>query len=481
MSTKKTKTPGKAGVVFTYILVLACLIMGWVLPMYDGDKMLISYFASIINGAIGQTIIPVEGFFANVYAGATTVLFGAEVAIMNWALLIYAVATVLGVIALIPVLFGKKACKGFAGLVEYIAIFGFVVYSFFYLATLGGALDFAAFNLNLFIAIVGTFAAVILQGWITKKGSGVIKFFIFLFSSVSLLFLFDVAELIPALEFLGESSCGYLMFNSFTEAPGAMLGAIGGEFIVILGAYANLILFAGTFINWLCDCLSLVTNSNKAGKVVSLIRYLITTLAGIVAIVATFVIGDAPFISDYILVGTQFLLFIIACVRVKKHKKIKQAELQAEAEDEDDEEEVVAVEEPAVEEPAVEEETVVEQDPSTQVIVPIIVPTPAQEPTTVQTSNEQIVQNRTVVYNVQNVYNGPTDVFMNSLTDEEKIEFHGTFILKNKGNFPFLPEYEIGGNNKDFFSAIFIYLGKFRNVLSSNLMNKIYIHLNLLR
>jgi len=480
MSTEKTKTPGKAGVVFTYILVLACLILGWVLPMYDGDKMLITYFASIFNGAIGSAVIPVEGFFANAYSAPTVPLFGAEVAIFNWALLVYAVMTVIGVIALIPVLFGKKACKGFAGFVEYFAILAFTVYSFYYLCATD-TLAFENFNLNLFIAIVGTFAAVILQGWITKKGSGVIKFFIFLISSIALLMLLDVATLIPALEFLGTSSGGAEMVIIFMADPGAILSSLSGEFLNVLFAYAALILFVGAVINWLCDCLSLVTVSNKGGKVLSLIRYLLTTLAGVIAIVLTFVNGGSPLIVEYVLVATQLILFIIACIRVKKHKKIKQAAMQAEADDEEDEE--LPVEEAVVEEAVAEEtETVVEQDPSTQVIVPILVPTPAPaEPTTVQTTNEQVVQNRTVVYNVQNVYNGPTDVFMNSLTDEEKIEFHSTFILKQKGNFSFLPDYEIGGNNQDFFAAIFIYLGKFRNVLSTNLLNKIYIHLNLLR
>lgn len=182
---------------------------------------------------------------------------------------------------------------------------------------------------------------------------------------------------------------------------------------------------------------------------------------------------------QYAIVVIQAILLTITTARIKNCKKAAQV-----VEDEDEEDEDEESVQPEIAQPVEETdggETVVEQDPSTQVIVPIIVPTPAAEQTNVKTSNEQVVQNRTVVYNVQNVYNGPTDLFMNSLTDEEKIEFHSTFILKNKGTFSFLPEYEIGGNNQEFFSTIFIYLGKFRNILSTNLMNKIYVHLNLLR
>ena len=41
-----------------------------------------------------------------------------------------------------------------------------------------------------------------------------------------------------------------------------------------------------------------------------------------------------------------------------------------------------------------------------------------------------------------------------------------------------MPEYELGGNNEQFFLAIFLNLGKFRQLLSAKLLRKIYRYLN---
>jgi hypothetical protein len=95
-----------------------------------------------------------------------------------------------------------------------------------------------------------------------------------------------------------------------------------------------------------------------------------------------------------------------------------------------------------------------------------------------QTQSDNKAPDQTYVYNVRSIYHGPTDKFMDTLTDEEKIEFHQVFVEKSKGTLPRIPDYVIGGNNKDFFPQIFIYLGKFRNMLSPNLLAKIYKQLN---
>ena len=77
------------------------------------------------------------------------------------------------------------------------------------------------------------------------------------------------------------------------------------------------------------------------------------------------------------------------------------------------------------------------------------------------------------------IYNGPTDAFLDTLSTEEKVEFSKVFIDKSKGKLPArMPEYEIGGDNEDFFPAIFNNLGRFRALLSSGLILKIYKYLN---
>lgn len=66
------------------------------------------------------------------------------------------------------------------------------------------------------------------------------------------------------------------------------------------------------------------------------------------------------------------------------------------------------------------------------------------------------------------------DAFINSLTPREKNEFGDLFIANKYGDLAYLPAYVIGGDNSEFFSKIFIYLGKFRRHISSELLDKVY-------
>lgn len=68
------------------------------------------------------------------------------------------------------------------------------------------------------------------------------------------------------------------------------------------------------------------------------------------------------------------------------------------------------------------------------------------------------------------------DPFIDSLSVLNKREFKKVFL---EGNAPsYLPEYTIGGDNTDFFDAIFVYLGKIRSVISPSLLAAIYDHIN---
>ncbi len=66
------------------------------------------------------------------------------------------------------------------------------------------------------------------------------------------------------------------------------------------------------------------------------------------------------------------------------------------------------------------------------------------------------------------------DPFIATLTAEERNNFTEIFILKFKGSFPELPDYEVGGDNKEFFRKIFIYLGQYRDRIPSELLGKMY-------
>ena len=66
------------------------------------------------------------------------------------------------------------------------------------------------------------------------------------------------------------------------------------------------------------------------------------------------------------------------------------------------------------------------------------------------------------------------DSFINSLTPQEKNEFGDLFIANKYGDLAYLPGYVIGGDNREFFSKVFIYFGRFRGHISSALLDKLY-------
>lgn len=65
------------------------------------------------------------------------------------------------------------------------------------------------------------------------------------------------------------------------------------------------------------------------------------------------------------------------------------------------------------------------------------------------------------------------DPFINSLTPLQKNEFGDLFIAGKYGKLPYLPTYVIGGDNTEFFRKVFIYLGKYRNYVSADLLDKL--------
>lgn len=72
------------------------------------------------------------------------------------------------------------------------------------------------------------------------------------------------------------------------------------------------------------------------------------------------------------------------------------------------------------------------------------------------------------------LFEGKEDAFIATLSKAEKYEFADLYILKTKGGMAGIPTYEVGGENKAFFSKIFIYLSQYREKISSPLLAKIY-------
>lgn len=72
------------------------------------------------------------------------------------------------------------------------------------------------------------------------------------------------------------------------------------------------------------------------------------------------------------------------------------------------------------------------------------------------------------------LFEGKEDAFIATLSKAEKYEFADLYILKTQGAMAGIPKYEVGEENKAFFSKIFIYLSQYREKISSPLLAKIY-------
>ncbi len=66
------------------------------------------------------------------------------------------------------------------------------------------------------------------------------------------------------------------------------------------------------------------------------------------------------------------------------------------------------------------------------------------------------------------------DPFIASLNGDEREQFTELFILKYKGETKNLPDYQVGGDNTEFFRKVFIYLGQYRDRIPDSLLAKMY-------
>ena len=66
------------------------------------------------------------------------------------------------------------------------------------------------------------------------------------------------------------------------------------------------------------------------------------------------------------------------------------------------------------------------------------------------------------------------DPFIASLSSAEREQFTEIFILKYKGDTKNLPDYQVGGDNTEFFRKVFIYLGQYRDRIPDSLLSKMY-------
>jgi len=125
------------------------------------------------------------------------------------------------------------------------------------------------------------------------------------------------------------------------------------------------------------------------------------------------------------------------------------------------------VEEPVeevVEEAVVEEETVTEEATEET----------TEETVTTEETTEETAEAVEEPAEEEPEYDGETDEFIETLTNKEKIEFAETFLKKSRGSVSVDTDYEVGGDNEDFFLSVFIHINRMRNTCSEELLQKMY-------
>ncbi len=98
---------------------------------------------------------------------------------------------------------------------------------------------------------------------------------------------------------------------------------------------------------------------------------------------------------------------------------------------------------------------------------------PAQEAAIAETEVAEAILATEATAPISALGNG-FDPFLIQLNEEEKKDFLDLYILKNKGNMSAIPAYVVGGDNKDFFNKVFVYLGQYRDAIPNGLLYKMY-------
>ena len=469
----QTKKQTKTFSLVTYCIALISMLLGLFLPFFGGKMLALQ----LLDVAKGNFVIG-DGSWANVKT------------ILRWdlpelAILAFVVIAVVGLFALIIAFLTKKESK-FTKVVAYIIEIGAlcvaaVIVVFILLSGVGiKALIKEYLAILVPVAVLALIG--VIQVIVNKKGSGIIKLVMLGLSAVACLMLVGIPvasiegklDFLPGeLIFIGEYAHGYNVALDLWANKASIMAWLGSGMTMVMNVCVVLAVVL-TVINAALDLLAVITGTNKFCKIVNVIRYalVLVAIAGAV-VLAKFVVKVAVGTYLILLAAVVVVQLIFAIVRLLAHKKAKVAVANNQVDEQptyyDAYGTAVQPAAPAYDNSFAEPYNAPQYSAgyATQPVAPVA-PTQAQQQPQVQ---------QQVVYTVAPIYHGPSDSFMNTLTVEEKIEFSQIFIEKKNGSFANVPDYVINGNNSAFFSAIFIYLGKFRGMLSDGLMSKMYAQL----
>lgn len=319
------------------------------------------------------------------------------------------------------------------------------------------------------------------------KGTGVVNLVLLLLSAVF------VASYAYAYFFVeGPRAILTLLYSSTDKAliPALTEGKLLKYTALAVGGIGVVTLFFGA-----------VRVSSKKGFTFDLVRYIVNILLSAVVLILSFTTEEMKVLDlmkwnmfaivSSAIAAIQIDICIIALKHLKKKKKAcaklaaekvaeEQAQEQEQAPVETEEEQTEATAEPIAYEVTaekIEEQTETATEESAEEPVQESVESEESQ-ASIETEAAPVEETKeTPVVAAYDFYSGNCknfDPFVASLNDKERKQFTDLFILKTQGELKNLPDYEVGGNNKEFFRKIFIYLGQYRELIPSGLLAKIY-------
>ncbi len=439
-----------------YVVILACIILSLFLPVFDGGIMLFREIPASF-GAVSGGSFKSSGFF--VQFGLAS-YYGVNIAAL--AVAIYFIISILAILAFIPVFLLNKSSR-----IAVIITFAFEILvmlslllflydrlTFVAVNGYGAAVESGQMGWLLIIMLGVIWLLYTLQSVCYMRGAGIAKSLLFALSVCGVLCLFSsktaldvgwttaIADWIQASYFFIDDFSAIALLSGSAKAieTNAVYGAANFTSVLVL-------------INLVIDTIAIAVKSNKWSKTFNLARYGVELISAIITAIIGAVNAITLGIYLYILMAVALTQIVVSTIRMFTRATFEEAiEYGFDYGNND--------EEPKFETPAAEAQTA---SGITEGFYEAPDATTATPPP---------------VYTPANAYQD--DSFLTSLSPSERAEFYAIFIDKRRGNFYFLPDYVIGGENVEFFQTLFIYLGKIMGYISDGLMNKIYQRLNML-
>ena len=495
--TQKKST--KTFAVITYIIAFLCLLGGLLLPFgpVKTEKLEDAMLALQLQKALGCFGLDLGG--AELLYSFPVKFWGGEAFDLGALfVLLYALITFVALIGLFIVLFSNKkknTSLNCAGVIEVLSLIILSVLLFIQMTVFSlSGYEVQSWSIALVVAFGGTLLMLIVQSIYNKGASGGAKTALTILSGISIVFcLFSVAGILPQLaELLGGGEFlkweyGAIWANvlsPFMADYGALLQSLGDN-----AALSVLLLVLGLLmiVNYFLDIAGLAKKTKRWMLLANVIRYAVElVLVVVILLIFGFNSGfDKVGLICYTLLVLAALITVINVIRLviykeeapakakepaKQAPQKKAAPAPAPAPQRRPAPQPQAYEEP-YEEPYVEEEpyqpAYTQPQPQPQPQQPVAEATPVA------------AQNGNIYTPV--IYNGPRDEFIDTLTNEQRIEFARTFLERRSGDIQGVPEYVVDGDNDKFFQSLFIYYARVRGLVSDGLMNKFYEQVNALK